>query len=124
MLVRNLNLDGDRALARRAVEAVVEAFATATPSGKRNSYNHHARASYIRAEAGDVQPRSLAGAFLKSVTGEDLMTASVEALETMAARFDHAYGPQADACEFMNVSTGEGTLHAVKTFAAGQIADA
>ena len=35
------------------------------------------------------------------------MTASVEALETMAARFDHAYGPQADACEFMNVSTGE-----------------
>ena len=54
---------------------MVEAFATATPSGKRNSYNHHARAGYIRAEAGDMQPRSLAGAFLKPVTGEDLMVA-------------------------------------------------
>ena len=124
LLVRNLNLDGDRALARRAVEAVVEAFATATPSGKRNSYNHHACAGYIRAEAGDVQPRSLAGAFLKPVTGEDLMAASVDALETMAGQFDHAYGPQADACEVMNVGTGAGTLHAVKVFVSGQIADA
>lgn len=124
LLIRNLKLDGDRALARRAVDAVAEAFATATPSGKRNSYNHHARAGYIRAEAGDVQPRSLAGAFLRPVTGEDLMAASVEALETMADRFDHAYGPQADACEIMNVSTGAGTLHAVKTFVAGQMTDA
>ena len=99
-------------------------FATATPSGKRNSYNHHVRAGYVRAESGEVQPRSLAGAFLKPVAGEDLMTASIEALETMAGQFDHSYGPQADACEIMNVSTGEGTLHAVKTFAAGQIADA
>lgn len=124
LLVRNLNLDGDRSLARRAIEAVVEAFATATPSGKRNSYNHHARARYIRAEAGGVQPRSLAGAFLRPVTGEDLMAASVDALDTMAGQFDHAYGPQADACEVMNVDTGVGTLHAVKTFVSGQIADA
>lgn len=124
LLVRNLNLDGDRALARRAVEAVVEAFATATPSGKRNSYNHHARAGYIRAEAGDVQPRSLAGAFLRPVTGEDLMAASINALETMVSQFDHAYGPQAGACEVMNVGAGAGTLHAVKAFVAGQIADA
>ena len=39
------------------LQAVVEAFATATPSGKRNSYGHHARASYIRVEAGgDATP--------------------------------------------------------------------
>lgn len=124
LLVRNLNLDGDRALARRAVEAVVEAFATATPSGKRNSYGHHARAGYLRAESGDVQPRSLAGAFLKPVTGEDLMAASVEAIEKMAGQFDQAYGPQADACEVMNVGAGAGTLHGIKAFVAGQIADA
>ena len=124
LLVRNLDLDGDRALARRAVEAVVEAFATATPSGKRNSYNHHVCAGYVRAEAGDVQPRSLAGAFLKPVGGEDLMAASVDALETMAGQFAHAYGPQTDACEIMNVNTGVGTLQAVKVFVAGQIGDA
>ena len=122
LLVRNL--DGDRALARRAVEATVEALATATPSGKRNSYNHHARAGYIHAEAGDTQPRSLASAFLEAVTGENLMSASVQALEGMAARFDHAYGPQADSREIMNVDTGQGDLRTIKTFASGQIADA
>ena len=118
------NLDGDRALARRTVEAVVEALATATPSGKRNSYNHHARAGYIRAEAGETQPRSLAGAFLEAVTGENLMSASVEALEGMAEKLDHAYGPQADSREIMNVDTGQGDLRTIKTFASGQIADA
>ena len=122
LLVRNL--DGDRALARRAVEAVVEAFATATPSGKRNSYNHHARAGYIRAEAGPTQPRSLAAAFLKPVTGEDLMTASVEVLEVMAEKFDHAYGPQAELYEVMNVERGYGDLKTIKTFTSGQISDA
>ena len=118
------NLDADRALARRAVEAVVEALATATPSGKRNSYNHHARAGYIRAEAGDTQPRSLASAFLEAVTGENLMSASVQALEGMAGKLDHAYGPQADSREIMNVDAGQGDLRTIKTFASGQIADA
>ena len=122
LLVRNL--DGDRALARRAVEAVVEAFATATPSGKRSSYSHHARAGYIRAEAGPTQPRSLAAAFLKPVTEEDLMTSSVEALEAMAEKFDHAYGPQAESYEIMNVDRGDGDLKTIKTFASGQISDA
>ena len=122
LLVRNLA--NDRALARRAVEAVVEAFATATPSGKRNSYNHHARAGYLRAEAGETQPRSLAGAFLKPVSGQDLMIASVAALETMAENLDHAYGSQADVCEVMNVQSRKGTLRAIQIFASGQIADA
>ena len=118
------NLGGDRSLARRAMEAAVEAFATATPSGKRNSYGHHARAGYIRAEAGETQPRSLAAAFLRPVEGVDLMRASAEALEAMAAKFDHAYGPQADADETMDVDKGIGSMAALKAFAAKQIRDA
>ena len=118
------NLDGDRVLARRVLEAVVEAFAIASPSGKRNSYNHHARAGYIRAEAGPTQPRSLASAFLKPVTGEDLMRASVEALEGMADKFNRAYGPQAESLEILNVDRGDGDLRTIKTFTAGQIPDA
>ena len=118
------NLDGDRDLARRATKAVVEAFATATPSGKRNSYNHHARAGYIRAEAGEMQPRSLAAAFLRPVEGVDLMEASVTALETMAAKFDSAYGPQTDAKRIMDVDKGLGTLAEIKSFASEQIRDA
>ena len=108
----------------RRLEAVAEAFATATPSGKRNSYGHHARASYIRAEAGETQPRSLAAAFLRPVEGVDLMRASIEALEAMATKFDDAYGPQADAQETMDVDRGVGNLGAIKAFVAKQIQDA
>lgn len=118
------NLSGDRALAAKAAEAATEAFATATPSGKRNSYGHHARAGYLRAEAGDVQPRSLAAAFLRPVRGDDLMAASVEVLEAMAAKFDHAYGPQASACSVMHVEAGAGDLRTVQEFVTAQFSDA
>lgn len=110
------NLDGDRQLAARAAGALVEALATATPSGKRNSFAHQTRASYIRAESGDPQPRSLAGAFFKPVEGQDLMAASVDALEAMAASMDTSYGACAEATETMNVAQGKGTLAAVRTF--------
>jgi CRISPR system Cascade subunit CasC len=111
------NLRGDRELAARAVGALVEALATATPSGKRASFAHQTRAGFVRAERGDQQPRSLAGAFLKPVIGDDLMGASVEALTETAAKLDRAYEPCADAVETMNVATGDGSLKAVRAFA-------
>ena len=112
------NLAGDHELAARAAGALSEALAIATPSGKRNSYAHQTRAGYILAEAGDAQPRSLAGAFFKPVHGDDLMEASVKALEEMSARMDAAYGSCSDATEIMNVAEGRGTLAAIKAFAA------
>lgn len=115
------NLGGDRQLAARGTGALVEALATATPSGKRNSFAHQTRASYIRAESGDSQPRSLAGAFFKPVEGQDLMAASVDALEEMAASMDTSYGACAEATETMNVAEGKGTLAAVRTFAADAV---
>lgn len=115
------NLDGDRELAARATGALVEAMAIATPSGKRNSYAHQTRAGYIRAEKGDAQPRSLAGAFFKPVEGRDLMAASVKALEEMGASLDAAYGACFDAAETMNVGEGRGTLATVKDFAAATV---
>ena len=115
------NLDGDRELAARAAGALVEALATATPSGKRNSYAHQTRAGYIRAEAGDAQPRSLAGAFFQPVEGGDLMAASVEALEDLAARLDAAYGACCEAAEVMDVADGRGTLAAIRAFAADAV---
>ena len=112
------NLASDRELAARTAGALVEALATETPSGKRNSFAHQTRAGYIRAEAGHTQPRSLAGAFFKPVEGEDLMVASVTALETMAERLDAAYGACYEATEVMNVAEGRGTLAALRAFAA------
>ena len=43
------------------------------------------------AEKGDRQPRSLAGAFFKPVTGADLLEASVSALKKAAEALDAAY---------------------------------
>ncbi len=117
------NLEGDRALAARSAGALVEALATATPAGKRNSYAHQTRAGYIRAEAGDGQPRSLAGAFFKPVEGDDLLAASVEALEDLAAGLDMAYGACCEATEVMDVIHGRGTLAAIRAFAADAVTD-
>ena len=118
------NLAGDRALARKALEAATEAFATATPSGKRNSYSHHTRASYVRAEVGDQQPRSLAAAFLKPVAGDDLLGASIDRIRRTVAIIDAAYGATIDETTEMDLVAGSGTLAAIKTFVAGQVGDA
>ena len=111
------NLGDDADLAGRAAGALAEALATATPSGKRNSFGHQTFASYIRAEQGDRQPRSLAGAFFKPVTGEDLLGASVQALSDTARQMDDSYGLCADAKVEMNVAEGLGTLAEIKEFA-------
>ena len=110
------NLEGDRKLAATAAAALVESLATATPSGKRNSFAHQTRAGYIRAENGDVQPRSLAGAFFKPVEGDDLMAASVAALENSAADLNAAYGACCDETIVMNVTEGSGTLKEIREF--------
>ena len=118
------NLAGDRALARRSLAAVTEAFATSSPSGKRNSYGHHTRASFIRAEAGDQQPRSLAAAFLKPVGGNDLLGESISQLRNAAVAMDNAYGPCVESSVEMDVIGGAGTLGDIKSFVSRQLGDA
>ena len=120
LLENNLGKDENaktaRKLAKQAVLSLVEALATTSPSGKQNSFAHHPRAGYIRAEYGTQQPRSLAGAFFKPVSGEDLMSSSIEALEGMATKIDHAYGPSADHFQTMNVAKKQGALEKIKSF--------
>jgi CRISPR system Cascade subunit CasC len=110
------NLDGDRALAARAAEALVEALATATPSGKQNSFAHRPRAAYIRAEAGEAQPRDLSGAFFSPVGAEDLRKASIAALEDMAGCIDRAYGTVCASPAVMDVVEGTGSLAEIKAY--------
>ncbi|OYX71013.1 MAG: type I-E CRISPR-associated protein Cas7/Cse4/CasC [Rhizobiales bacterium 32-66-11] len=115
------NLQNDTALARKGLEALARALATATPKGKQNSHAHHPRAAYIRAEIGSAAPRDLTGAFLKAVTGEHVLAASVLALEDMAGRIDAAYGPAAERDAVMDVVAGKGTLDAIVAFAASAV---
>ena len=115
------NLGGDKALARKGLEALAEALATATPKGKQNSFAHHPLAVFIRAEIGSKAPRDLTGAFLKAVKGDDLLTDSVRALDDMAQRIDAAYGPAADRQETLDVVAGRGSLAAIVAFAASAV---
>ncbi len=115
------NLEGDRDLAARAAEALAEALAISTPSGKRNSFGHQTRASYIRAEVGAQQPRSLAGAFFEPVRGSNLLAASVEALDGMVGQMDTAYGACSEAQEIMNVPQAQGSLAAIRAFVVDQV---
>jgi CRISPR system Cascade subunit CasC len=123
-LVRNLV--GDASLANKAIEAFVEGFATASPSGKQNSFAAHARANYLRVEKGSQQPRSLAAAFFKPVTGEDLLNRSVKCLDGESgfiAQMNSAYGDCFDTDYEMRCLPGEalrGSLSEAIRFAASE----
>jgi CRISPR system Cascade subunit CasC len=110
------NLNGDVNLAKTTLAALLEAAATVAPSGKQNSFGSRVRASYILAEKGTQQPRSLSVAFLKPVYGEDLLNVSIEALDKATQNMDKVYGLCRDAALAMNAETGEGSLRELTGF--------
>jgi len=120
LLVENLTANPKLAakkLAAKGAESLARALAKATPGGKRNSFAHHPRAIYIRAEAGAQQPRDLTGAFFDPVPEKDAQNVSIELLEEMADKLDRAYGPGCDEHVTMNVLAGNGTLDDIARFA-------
>ncbi len=113
------NLDGDEVLANKTLKALVESTATVAPTGKQNSFASRARASYVLCEKGDQQPRSLSVAFLKPVTGNDMLSEAIGRLENTVEKMDQAYGACAENRCRMNVPTGEGTLRTIIDCIAG-----
>jgi len=117
---RNLlveNLGGNKELAEKAVKALIETSAIISPTGKQNSFASRAYASYILAEKGEKQPRSLAVAFLKPVSGEDVLTNAINALETTLDNFGKAYGCETTPSEKLNtLKPNGGTLAKVIEF--------
>ena len=116
LLIENLN--GDNELANKAIAALTEVAVKVAPKGKQNSFGNRAYASYVLAEQGDQQPRSLSVAFLKPVPkyAEDYATEAVKALEHQRHNFDKVYGPCADAHSVLNAITAEGSLQELLTF--------
>ncbi|MFH1076140.1 MAG: type I-E CRISPR-associated protein Cas7/Cse4/CasC [Pseudomonadota bacterium] len=110
------NLGGDKALADKALVTLVEAAAKIAPSGKQNSFASRARTSYMLAEKGSDQPRSLSVAFLKPVKGEDILSSAIIELEKRRDNFDKVYGPCYDAFKTMNAETGVGSLTDIMSF--------
>ena len=106
------NLDGNEELANKAIRALTEAAVKVAPEGKQNSFASRAYASYVLAEKGDQQPRSLSVAYLKPIGKEnqDFIADSITAIIKQKDSFDTVYGACADIrCE-LNVPKEQGTL--------------
>ncbi len=112
------NLGDDAELTKQSLHALVNAATKVSPTGKQNSFASRAYAAYVLAEKGDQQPRSLAQAFLKPVTGADMLERAVKELTKRVTNFDSVYGKCAEARESFNVETGEGSLEKLITFIA------
>ncbi|HEY0929905.1 MAG TPA: type I-E CRISPR-associated protein Cas7/Cse4/CasC [Gemmatimonas sp.] len=118
------NLDGSTGVARDALQALVEAASTVAPRGKQASFASRARASFVMLERGTQQPRSLAAAFLKPVSGTEVLGVSSERLSALCGHFDQAYGACADARVTMSVAPEavSGSLAELLSFAAESVA--
>lgn len=112
------NLSGDRELAAKGLEALTNALAIATPTGKQNSFAHRPRAYFIRAERGTQQPRDLSGAFFKPVQEQPWEETSVHELNAAVSAIDRAYGNAYESDAVMDTIAGTGTLAEIVAFAA------
>ena len=104
-------------MADSAIKALTEAAVKVSPKGKQNSFASRAYASYVMAEVGEQQPRSLSVAYLRPVH-DDMADAAITAIEKQAANFDAVYGKCADARYTINAVKGEGTLIELLEFVA------
>ncbi len=70
------------------------------------------------AEIGTRQPRSLSVAFLKPVTGQDMLADAIEALERTRDNIDKVYfdGQSGNSINVMNAATGTGSLKVLCDF--------
>jgi len=100
------NLDGNEELANKAIRALTEAAVKVAPKGKQNSFASRAYASYVLAEKGDQQPRSLSVAYLKPINhrdNEDFIRDAIDALVKQKDSFDRVYGKCADDRYELNI---------------------
>ena len=116
------NLRGDKALAARAIRALIATACTVAPTGKQNSFASRSRAFFAQAELGDAQPRQLSVAFLKTPRGADgdLARDAIKALQGVQDGMDKVYGKSEERCT-MNALDGAGTLEALLTFAVSDL---
>jgi CRISPR system Cascade subunit CasC len=101
------NLGDDVAVARRAVLALVEAAATAQPSGKQNTFAAHCLPDLVLVEVREKNlPVNYANAFLKPARwsgDQTVMDDSVAKLSDYMARVARTYGLTADKRALMAV---------------------
>jgi len=114
------NLQNDEVLVNKTLAALVECAAKVAPTGKQNSFASRAYTSYLLAEKGNQQPRSLSVAFLKPVKvgskDDSMLDKAIEALETTRKNMDKVYGNCADKSIVMNANQPKGSLDRILKF--------
>lgn len=110
------NLGDNTKLADKAIAALLETAVKVSPGGKQNTFASRAWASYLLAEKGDQQPRSLSVAFLKPVTGSNYGEDAIKALENTLENMDKVYDIKDVQREKFNTNTGEGSFSKLSTF--------
>ncbi len=102
-LARNLGDDGD--LTRRTIGAWLRASVIAIPTGKQNSMAAHNPPSFVLATLRTAgAPISLANAFTQPVrpdTGRDLVSASIDALNSYLGKVTRMYGVEGIEAHFV-----------------------
>jgi CRISPR system Cascade subunit CasC len=110
------NLGKDIALTNKAISALLEAAVKVAPGGKQNSFASRAWASYVLAEKGDDQPRSLSVAFLKPITGSNYGEDSIKALKSSLENIEKVYEIETPIQKEFNTLSGEGTFSELIAF--------
>jgi CRISPR system Cascade subunit CasC len=111
------NLGNDEKLANDSIRALVEAATKVAPTGKQNSFASRAYASYLLAEKGEKQPRSLSVAYLSAIRDQkDLLGSSITALKETRERMNKVYGECSSEAKEMNAYTGTGSLDEILKF--------
>ena len=118
-LAENLQRDDD--LVRRSLRALTEAAATVAPSGKQNSFASRAYASYILAEKGRRQPRSLSVAFLDPIANGDFLSSSITRLRATRDNLDKVYSAVAEESRELDATNGQGSLTELLDFVAAPL---
>lgn len=112
------NLGGNEELANKTLKAFTETAIKVSPSGMQNSHASRAFASFVLAEKGDVQPRSLSVSFLKPIEGKNYIEDSIATLIKHQENMDKVYGNCAEDRKTINAIAGEGTMEELLTFVA------
>jgi len=112
------NLQNDTELVNKTLAALVESMTKVSPTGKQNSFASRAYTSYLLAEQGAQQPRSLSVAFLKPVQGNDLLNEAIKNLTAQCENFDKVYGACAEKRQSFQITTekSEGSLQDIVSF--------
>jgi CRISPR system Cascade subunit CasC len=72
----------------------------------------------VLAEKGTEQPRSLSVAFLKPVSGKNMLHEAIDVLRTTRENLDKVYGPCAASYKILDGVKGEGSLKEIQDFVA------